>query len=149
MRDHHHHTDIHGCSPQRVFRALITPSDIRQWWGASRAVVIPQLGGIWCAMWGDDEDNPHYVSAAKISRFEPDQSLRMSDFVYQSPDGGLPFEANIETEFIIESIPAGTRLTVHQTGIPEGSIADDFFAGCQKGWHDTLAAMQDYLRAKT
>ena len=144
MRDHHHQIEISGCSPARVFQALITPSDIRQWWGASRAVVIPRQGGIWCATWGE-EDSPEYVSAATISKFEAARSLRLSDFVYQSPAGGLPFDANIETEFRIETIPTGSRLAVHQTGIPSDPIADQFYAGCEKGWQDTLSAMQRYL----
>lgn len=56
-----------------VFAALITPSQIRGWWSASRAIVIPKTGGIWCATWGENEDEPDYISSATIEVFEPDR----------------------------------------------------------------------------
>jgi uncharacterized protein YndB with AHSA1/START domain len=48
-------------SQAAVFRLLLTPSAIREWWGVSRAIVTPEQGGIWVA-WGEDEDDPDYVT---------------------------------------------------------------------------------------
>jgi hypothetical protein len=39
---------------------LVTPSAIRAWWGAARAIVLAQENGAWAAAWGADEDRPDY-----------------------------------------------------------------------------------------
>jgi uncharacterized protein YndB with AHSA1/START domain len=49
-------------SQAAVFRLLLTPSAIREWWGVSRDIVTPEQGGIWVAAWGEDEDDPDYVT---------------------------------------------------------------------------------------
>jgi uncharacterized protein YndB with AHSA1/START domain len=49
--------------PERVFSLLVTPSAIRQWWGADRAIVLAQENGTWAAAWGADEDRPDYLTA--------------------------------------------------------------------------------------
>ena len=143
-RDHTHQTEIENCDPARVFAALLTPSDIRNYWSASQAIIIPKSGGTWAVTWGENEDQPDYITSAQISKFEPDRILKLSKFVYQSPEGDLPFDHDLETEFQIEPTPNGSRLTVLQTGFPDDPSADEFFEGCEKGWQDTLSAMKKY-----
>jgi uncharacterized protein YndB with AHSA1/START domain len=54
----HTHEELFPATPVLLFALLHTPSAIRGWWGAARAIVIPKEGGIWCATWGADEDAP-------------------------------------------------------------------------------------------
>ena len=56
---------------QQVFDALITPSAISTWWQANRAIVFPEQNGIWVASWGDDIDDPDYLTAARMTQFDP------------------------------------------------------------------------------
>ena len=131
--------------PERVFRLLVTPSDIRRWWQADRVVVIARSGGTWAAAWGGHEDEPDYVTAAVIGVFEPPERLRLTSYEYQSKDGPLPFEADFSTEFVIERGPAGgSVLRVTQDGFPQDASADEFYAACEKGWRDTLDSMRRY-----
>ena len=132
-------------SPSSVFAALITPSQLRGWWSVSRAIVIPKTNGIWCATWGEDEDSPDYASSATITVFEPDRRLVLSDYKYVSPEGGLPFEANFETTFEIQAIDDGAELTVTQTGFPADSVADEYYAGCETGWRQSLDGLERFL----
>lgn len=133
--------------PSEVFAALITPSQLRGWWSVSRAIVIPQAGGIWCATWGDDEDTPDYISSATIKVFEPDRKLVLSDYQYVSPEGGLPFEADFKTTFEIQSHNDGSEMTITQTGFPADPSADDYYAGCETGWKQSLDALEQFLNA--
>ena len=54
-------------SPERVFALLHTPSAIRGWWSAARAIVLAKEGGTWAATWGESEDDPDHVTVASGS----------------------------------------------------------------------------------
>lgn len=133
--------------PEEVFALLVTPSAIRQWWSANRAIVLPQQGGIWAATWGDDEDNPDYITAATIEVFDLPYRLVLSDYRYFAPTGPLPFDAEFTTEFVVEPSETGSRLAVTQSGFPADPIADDFYDGCEQGWRDTFESIRRYVDA--
>jgi uncharacterized protein YndB with AHSA1/START domain len=94
MRSHTHQIELND-SAKNVFSYLHTPSAIRAWWGAARAIVILRQDGTWAAAWGDEEDSPDYVKAAVIRVFDPPNRLMMADFNYFAKSGSLPFEANL------------------------------------------------------
>jgi uncharacterized protein YndB with AHSA1/START domain len=89
-----------------VFDALISPAMIKKWWFANSAIVLPEEGGVYAVTWGEDIDNPDYISIANIASFDPPFRLLLTDFKYKSKEGGLPFEADMETEFRIEDFGA-------------------------------------------
>lgn len=140
----HKRTVTLAATPERTFAALHTPSDIQGWWGAQRAIVVPRTDGTWAAAWGTNEDAPDYVTAARMRVFEPPRRIVMVDFQYVAA-APLPFEAEFETEFLVEPHGAGSRLTVTQAGFPVDPVADAFYAGCEKGWTDTLDAFVAWL----
>lgn len=136
--------------PERAFEALITPSAIRRWWQVDRAVVVAEPGGTWAAAWGDDEDDPDYASAATIEVFDPPRRLVLTDYRYLVKTGPLPFEADFRVEFTLRPAESGGEaggsvIEVVQSGFPAGPEADDFFAGCETGWRDTLEGLRRYL----
>lgn len=126
---------------EKIFQALIRPSLITKWWSANRAIVIPETNGLHAVSWGSD-DNPEYISAARIKEINPPTKLSLTDFKYASKDGKLPFKAELETDFIIHSFGDKSKLVVRQTGFPNEKIADDFFAACTAGWENTLASIK-------
>jgi uncharacterized protein YndB with AHSA1/START domain len=144
----HIHEEILPATLDEVFALLYTPSAIRGWWSANRAIVLAEPGGIWMAAWGADEDAPDYITAATIKVFEPPKRLVLGDYRYFAKGGPLPFRADFVTEFIVEPRPPGALLRVVQDGFPVDPIADDFYAGCEKGWRDTFAGIQRFLNAR-
>lgn len=134
-----------NASPDRVYAALVTPSSIRAWWSAARAIVDPREGGVWTAAWGDDEDAPEYITTATILTAEAPKRLVLGDYRYFARSGPLPFEADFTTEFVVEPHDGGSRLTVRQDGFPSDPIADAFYEGCERGWRDTLESLAGFL----
>jgi uncharacterized protein YndB with AHSA1/START domain len=129
-------------------RAILhTPSAIRAWWSASRSIVIPRKGGFWAATWGDREDDPDYVVAARITVFDPPYRLLLTNFEYAARSGPLPFQADLSTEFSVAATPTGCLLTVYQTGFPSSANADDYYAACESGWRATFEGIKHYLNA--
>ena len=129
-------------SPEQVFQVLITPSAIRKWWDAARAIVIPEAGGIYAVAWGAAEDAPDYITVSTIKIFDPPRELLFTDFRYLSSGGSLPFEPVLDLCFRLEAADDGTLLTVEQTGFPDDPEADAFYRACVKGWQDTMRKVQ-------
>jgi hypothetical protein len=97
------------------------------------------------AAWGREEDAPEYITAARILIWDPPHRLRLGRFEYFTRDGGgLPFTADLETEFTVLPSNRGCLLRVDQTGFPVDPSADDFFAACEAGWKATLDGMLRY-----
>lgn len=130
-----------------IFNALIQPSAIQQWWQVKTAIVLPKKGGIWSAAWGENIDEADYIVSATISEFEVDSKLVLSNYVYDSKQGSLPFEFDPETTFEIGSLESNkSQLIVNQTGFPDSAVADEHFESCIVGWENTLQNLQEYLK---
>lgn len=143
-RDHVAAVEL-AASPERVFAALTTPSAIRAWWGAARAIVLPEAGGLWAAVWGASEDDPDYVTVARVAVSEPPRRLVLDDYRYRAKSGPMPFKADFRTSFEIARTTTGARLTVTQSGFPCDPVADDFYRGCETGWATTLRQLAAFL----
>lgn len=144
----HVHEETFDASAEELFELLHTPSAIREWWGASRAIVIPKEGGVWAAAWGEDEDAPDYITTATMTVFDPPRRLVFADYAYASKDGPLPFDADFVTEFLVEPAADGTILRVTQDGFPDSAGGQEFLQACEKGWRDTFAGIRRYLSTR-
>ena len=142
----HIHEELFDTSPERMFDLLITPSAIREWWGAARVIATPRIGGIWAAAWGD-EDDPDHVSSATLVEYEPPRKLGMKYGLYYAKSGDLPFEFSSKalTRFTIEPEGDGCTLRVEQSGFPRDPVADDFYAACETGWKKTFEGIRNFL----
>lgn len=144
LRKQTHEIEL-GVDCAEVFQLLITPSAIRKWWSATSVVVIPQPGGTWTAAWGEDEDDPDFITTATIEVFEPAARMILSEYKYFSSNGPLPFEAEFRTEFSTRPCKDGCILRVEQDGFPDDPEADEFYDGCKQGWQETFQAIERYL----
>lgn len=142
----HIHEEHFEAAPETIFDLLIRPSAIRQWWGASQAIVLAETEGTWAAIWGADEDEPDYITVARISAFDPPSLLELSDYRYAAKDGKLPFEAAFTTRFSCKPDATGTLLRVDQAGFPVDQ--EDFYQACVQGWTDTFAGIRRFLASK-
>lgn len=148
MTRKHVHEEEFGISSEEMFDLLITPSLIRKWWGASRAIVMPEKDGIWMAAWGEDEDSPEYISAFTMSEFDPPRRLLFTDAKYTAGGEKLPFDAVITAEFLVNENEKGCSLKVIQDGFPLEPAADEFYAACEKGWKDTFAGIRRLIETR-
>lgn len=145
-RKHVHQIEL-AASPEEVFRLLVTPNAIRDWWGASRVIVLPKLNGVWAAVWGN-EDIPDYVALYKISAIEPPRRLFLTESKYFAKSGQPPFDATMTTEFIIEASALGATLRVTQDGFPDDTVADEFYVASEAGWKNTFSSLENYLASQ-
>jgi len=128
-----------------VFNAMISPSLIKQWWYAQTAIVVPEKDGIYALTWGEKLDSPDYITVSRLSEFEFGKKLCMTNELYYSPHGSLPFDAQLHVTFDFAQKDEGTELRVLQEGIPKDKEADEFYEGTVKGWETTLQSLKNVV----
>ncbi len=133
-----------SATAETVFKALITPSAIQDWWEANQVIIMPETDGFLAISWGSDKDNPDYLTKTLITRFEPARALSLHYQSYQSKFGDLPFEAKLDAHFTMAQQGEFTILEVLQTGIPDDQVADDYYNGCITGWRTVLNNIKAY-----
>ena len=118
-----------------VFNLLLSPKVIRGRWNNVSAV-ITELDGVWVLAWGPRDNDPDYVSGARIKSFQAPKLVKMVSEYARSREGMLPFASGMTAEFSIKETPAGALLRVTQSGLPAGE--EPFFQSCADGWRAAL-----------
>lgn len=130
---------------ETVFRALITPSAICEWWGATTAIVLPEEGGFWNAVWGDTDD-PDYITFHRITKYDYPRSIELDETRYVTKFEPPPFELKVTSRFEVEPKSENTsKVRVIQDGFPVDPVADEFYAACEKGWKDTFEGLREFI----
>ncbi|MBZ9632240.1 SRPBCC domain-containing protein [Salegentibacter sp. LM13S] len=129
----------------KVFNALVTPNLIKEWWGASQAIVVPDEDGVFALSWGDNPDKADYIAAATISEFKPHVKLTLSDYTYLSENEYLPFKAKFKVKFRIECETNYCVLKLEHSGFPNKSQADKFYSDCDTGWDESLESLKNLV----
>jgi len=134
-------------TPEKMFAALVTPMAIRSWWGASKVIVLAEVGGTWTASWGEVDNDPDYISSFKILELDYPRRLVLGEGKYFSRNGMPPFEMDkMTTEFAIEERGEGMcALRITQDGFPSEKVADDFYEACVIGWNNTFEGIRKYF----
>ncbi|MGW1455803.1 SRPBCC family protein [Salegentibacter agarivorans] len=129
----------------KVFNALITPNLIKEWWGASQAIVVPDEDGVFALSWGENPDKADYIAAAKISEFKPHVKLTLSDYTYLADNEYLPFKAKFKVKFRIHCETKYCVLKLEHSGFPNKSEADQFYSDCESGWEENLESLKNLV----
>jgi uncharacterized protein YndB with AHSA1/START domain len=120
-------SDVLPAAPQAVYDAWMSSEKHGEMTGGE-ADIDPQVGGEFTAWDG-------YTSGRTIA-LEPGhrilQSWRTTEFQAADHDSTL--------EVLLEAVPDGTRITLHQTNIPDGQ------SGYEQGWRDNyFDPMREYF----
>ncbi len=136
------HEAVISSPPELLFQALHTPRAIRAWWGATAAIVLARPGGYCVISWGEEND-PSYLSAGRITEFNPPHRMVLSEYLYYAKDGNMPADADFVISFEVSPHGDGAVLKIVQDGFPEGS--DEFYDQCVQGWADTCNGIKHFL----
>ena len=131
--------------PDIIFAALLNPSAIIEWWQANTAIVVKENNGIYAVSWGENIDDPDFVTTSMIRDLVPQKSFSLEYLSYVAKTGGLPFEAKMNVHFIITpENKSSSILEISQTGFPDDPIADEYIKGCKAGWNQVLGNIKEY-----
>lgn len=124
--------------PEKVWTALTTAEGLGSWFGSRAEIDELRPGGTAQVWWG--EDGPHTLW---IQIVEPPRRFAFSWAIAGLPAGD-PRRTHVE--FTLEPTPAGTRLTMVETGFAQ--LPDQLtraYEGNVEGWATELAELAGYL----
>lgn len=136
-------------SAERMFETLTMPRAIREWWGASRALVDPRLGGAWVATYGEDDGESEYVNSFKLLEYDPPNRIVLGDGVLLSANEEFPFKMHTTIEFDIVKSPEGCSLRMVHSGSPQDEESEMFFESSLLGWRNTFEGLRSYFHSNT
>lgn len=119
-----------------VWKAVSDGEEITRWF-APEAKVEPREGGSYWLSFGEG-----MAGTAVIEVWEPERHLRTLEI--QDPGSSLS-DASVVVEYFLEELPSGTRLRLVQSGIPETSDWDDYYADTNRGWKMFLVGLRHYM----
>jgi len=132
-------------NPEKIYRSLVTPSSITHWWKAKSAIIIEEIEGIFVVCWGEEVDDPDFITVSKIVELIPNKKLNLEYISYKAKLGKLPFDSKMNVQFEIYKIDSSVSdLHVKQSGIPVDEIADDYYNGCVSGWENVLINIKTF-----
>jgi uncharacterized protein YndB with AHSA1/START domain len=124
--------------PERVWRALTDPSEIRQYFFGTDVVTDWRVGSP--IRWRGEWKGKPYEDRGQVLEFEPPTRLAVSHF---SPLTGAPdVPENYHTvTYIVAEVPGGTTLTIRQgNNRSEGEIPES-----EKTWQMMLGSLKQFL----
>ena len=123
-----------AASPEAVFRTLMEPSLINQWFGSAAAVVEPRVGGRYVLGWNYKVDDRDVEGGpTQILDIVPNEKL-----VLDWPDWRGDATVTGQTiTFLLEPSGAGTTLTFVHAGFGRTTDMGDYGFG----WADMLATL--------
>ena len=133
-----------GISQERMFEVLTTPSIVRDWWGATTAIIDPRKGGTWVAASGDKDTKSEFVNSFEILEFDRPHRILLGHGKYFAGNN-WPIRTNMTIDLIVEEVPAGCLLRIIQELDPADPLLDDYFDACVAGWQNSFEGIRNYL----
>lgn len=127
---------------ERVWTAITDPAEVRQWFGDQSDYEVRE-GGEGVHQWGD---NAHRM---RIVALDPPHRYVYRWVVEQYDNLETPFDEmqTTQVEYLLESIPEGTRLSLTESGFAShpAEKREQNFADNSGGWTSELAKLPEYL----
>lgn len=124
--------------PAALFNLLLSPKAIRGRWN-NTAAVVTEVDGAWVIAWGPRENDPDFVSGARIKSFQAPKLVKLAFEYSRSRAGMLPFASGMTAELTIQPKGPGALLRITLAGLPSDN--DDYFNACADAWRAALQGL--------
>ena len=136
-------------SPERIYDAYLNPDELAQWLpptGFSAEVhhLEPEVGGTFrITFTGNTEEFAEYnhTFGGTYQELERGKRIVYTD-AFETDDASMAGEMTVT--ITLEEIRSGTKVTVHQAGIPEAIPPND----ANEGWNDSLENLSAVVEAR-
>lgn len=134
------------CLPSAVFKALIEPEKLKDWWGVERCLIQPIAGGAYVLTWHVSQFGFGYVSTGQIAEIVPDQVLRVANYIYLNPEREIL--GPMELTFRLKNLSGQCEVSVVQDNYQQGTDWDWYFSAVNEAWPKALEKLKIYLEKR-
>ena len=145
------HTQLIQAPPARVMQAFFTDTDLKGWWGVTRAFTVARPLGMYAIEWASTEFKDDILGRlggamhGRVMDFRANASFFLAEVYWQPPDGDPIGPMALEVQCRPHGNGRQTMLTVRQSGEGEGPRFERYFSIMHRGWEGALADMKDYI----
>ena len=144
-------TQLIQAPPARVMQAFFTDSDLKAWWGVTRAFAVARPLGMYAIGWDStdfkDEVLGHLGGSfyGTIIDYRPNAAFFLADAYWQPPDGEPIGPMALEVQCRPHGSGRQTMVTVKQSGEGDGPRWERYFDIMGRGWESALQEMKGYI----
>jgi uncharacterized protein YndB with AHSA1/START domain len=144
-------TQLLHAPPARVMQAFFTDTDLKEWWGVTRAFTVPRPLGMYAIEWESTDFKDDILGRlggafhGKVMDFRANQSFFLAEVYWQPPDGDPIGPMALDVQCRPHGNGRQTMLTIKQSGEGEGPRFERYFSIMNRGWEGALAEMKDYF----
>jgi len=129
--------------PRRILEAILVAGQLKQWWGASDALVDARKGGLWTLGWKETSGGYKYAVSGVIKSLLPAKRLRIEPLVYLNAERTIlgPMRLSVS----LREKEGRTRVNIRQDGFGQGTEWDWYYQAVRSGWVDALRNLKQFL----
>jgi uncharacterized protein YndB with AHSA1/START domain len=144
-------TQLIQAPPARVMQAFFTDTDLKEWWGATRAFAVPRTLGMYAIEWQSTDFKDDILGRlggtfhGNVMDYRPNAAFFLAEAYWQPPDGDPIGPMALEVQCRPQGNGRQTMVTVRQSGKGDGPRWERYFSIMGRGWEGALLEMKDYI----
>lgn len=137
--------------PARVMQAFFTDTDLKGWWGVTRAFAVPRTLGMYAIEWESTDFKDDVLGRlggsfhGTIVDYRPNAAFFLAEAYWQPPDGDPIGPMALEVQCRPHGNGRQTMVMVKQSGEGEGPRWERYFDIMGRGWDGALQEMKNYI----
>lgn len=144
-------TQLIQAPPARVMQAFFTDTDLKGWWGATRAFTLPRTLGTYAVEWDSTDFKDDILGRlggtfhGTVIDYRPNAAFFLAEAYWQPPDGDPIGPMALEVQCRPHGNGRQTMVTVRQSAEGDGPRWERYFSIMGRGWEGALLEMKDYI----
>jgi uncharacterized protein YndB with AHSA1/START domain len=144
-------TQLIQAPPARVMQAFFTDTDLKGWWGATRAFTLPRILGTYAVEWDSTDFKDDILGRlggtfhGRVIDYRPNAAFFLAEAYWQPPDGDPIGPMALEVQCRPHGNGRQTMVTVRQSAEGDGPRWERYFSIMGRGWEAALLEMKNYI----
>jgi uncharacterized protein YndB with AHSA1/START domain len=148
-------TQLIQSPPARVMQAFFTDTDLRSWWGVSRAFIVARTLGMYAIEWEPTDFRDDVLGRlggslhGTIVDYRAHGTFCLAEAYWQPPDGEPIGPMALEVHCRPHGNSRQTMVTVRQSAAGEGPRWQRYFQVMDRGWEAALFELKNFMDRET
>jgi uncharacterized protein YndB with AHSA1/START domain len=148
-------TQLIQSPPARVMQAFFTDTDLRSWWGVTRAFIVARTLGMYAIEWEPTDFHDDVLGRlggslhGTIVDYRAHGAFVLAEAYWQPPDGEPIGPMALEVHCRPHGNNRQTMVTVRQSAAGEGPRWQRYFQVMDRGWESALFELKNFIDRET